>query len=332
MSADYRNASDPFTRQLGEYWTAWGRAVEESMGGAGREGLYGAAPGMQSAGPWMSAIHDLARKALQDGLDSKGIVQAWRAILKQRGLWPEWFQGGAEQSAAMDEFLRPMLEHPALGPAREHIQRWQALGRLQAASLADGGPVAQLMSMMMESALEVFERRLRERESSGAPLASARELFDVWIDAAEQAWHQTASSPDFSRANADATHAQLRLQLAMQEERDRLFQQLGLPTRAELDHAHQRILSMERDMDAMRAIIAQLQVVLGNSRSGPVDSPATGMKSSRSRSTASRKAGAGKVTAAATKKTTSKKATSTPTPGASITESTARKRTGKPAK
>lgn len=259
MSADCTDDVDPITRQLGEYWAAWGRAMNDSLGRGNPSGTGFGNPGMgagfEAGGPWMAAIHQLACMALERGLDSAGIAAAWRKILQDNGLWPNWPKPDPAQARAAEQLFAPWLDSPAFGPAREHFSRWQTLARQQFDALAEGAPLGQAIDAMMEAAIAGFEQRLRQREIDGKPLESARALFDLWIEAAEQAWEDMASGEVFARASAQASQAQLQLQRSAQAELARFCQAIGLPTRSEVDQVHQRIVALERELDRLRAVV-----------------------------------------------------------------------------
>lgn len=254
MSADRPDDVDPIPRQLGEYWAAWGRAMSDSLGRGSQSGS-GCGNGFEAGGPWMAAIHQLARTALEQGLDSAGIAAAWRSILHGNGLWPHWPKPDPAQVHTAEQLFAPWLDSPAFGPAREHLSRWQALARQQLDALAEGAPLGQAIDAMMEAAIAGFEQRLRKCELDGKPLESARALFDLWIEAAEQAWEEMASGQTFAQASAQASQAQLQLQQAVQAELARFCQAIGLPTRNEVDQAHQRIVALERELERLRAVV-----------------------------------------------------------------------------
>jgi len=212
--------------------------------------------GAAAGGPWLQAIHQLARQALEQELDSAGIANAWRQILQQ-GLWPDalpltdLFAGNAwAGSPGTDAWL----EHPAFGPLREHMQRWQQLGRQQRQAQAEFSHWQSLFVQVRELALAQFEQLLRGHEQ--APLANARALLDLWVEAAEHAWQQVAMSEDFARAAAQFSQAQMQLLQTQQSEADRLFASLGIASRRELDQAYLRIDTLERQVRQLLAMQA----------------------------------------------------------------------------
>jgi hypothetical protein len=71
-------------------------------------------------------------------------------------------------------------------------------------------------------------------------------MFDLWIDAAEEAYAKVALSEPFQAVYAALGNAQMRLRAATQQEIERLTESFGLPTRTEMDAAHRRIAELER--------------------------------------------------------------------------------------
>jgi hypothetical protein len=81
-------------------------------------------------------------------------------------------------------------------------------------------------------------------------------LFDLWIDAAEEAYAEIALSPEFRAAYGARVNAQMRLRQAVQGEIERTSALFGMPTRSDLDSAFRKIADLER---ALRAVRDQVQ-------------------------------------------------------------------------
>lgn len=266
MTADPFDPQSPHARQLAEYWAAWGRAVQQAAhpagGGADPFGFFAAGPAQApgaSGGPWLQAIYQLASQALEQGLDSAGIAQAWRNILKTSALWPGKQSGaevfGSNHWQQLAQWLKPWLDSPAFGPAREHASRWQQLLQLQARAEAAAEQLQGVLEQVMEQAIVRFEQLLAAHGATLPPLKDVRALMDVWIEAAEQAWEHAALGEEFARISAAASSAQLRLQQAVQAEVGRIAALIGLPARHEVDQAHQRIAQLERQVASLLAVL-----------------------------------------------------------------------------
>jgi hypothetical protein len=77
-------------------------------------------------------------------------------------------------------------------------------------------------------------------------------LFDLWIDAAEEAYAEVALSPEFRAASGARVNAQMRLRQAVQGEIERTSALFGMPTRSDLDAAFRKIADLERVLRALR--------------------------------------------------------------------------------
>ncbi len=78
-------------------------------------------------------------------------------------------------------------------------------------------------------------------------------MFDLWIEAAEEAYGKVAMSEPFQQVYAALGNAQMRLRGAAQQEVERISEAFGLPTRTEMDAAHRRITELERLVRRMAA-------------------------------------------------------------------------------
>jgi len=228
----------------------------------------------EQAGGWYGTMQDVASRFAGRDTTSAEVAQAWReAVLGQgkgEGLL-HWMLQGAQGSTGVDgsdalialleqvqQQTAPWLQSPAFGPAREHQARWQHLLRSQQAFQAHSKDYLAQMREALEAAFDLFEQRLAEHEEPGTQLTSARAMFDLWIEAAEEAYAKVALSETFQTVFADMGNAQMRLRAALQHEVEHMSERLGLPTRSELDSAHRRIADLERQLRRLQASVAQL--------------------------------------------------------------------------
>lgn len=228
----------------------------------------------EQAGGWYGTMQEVASRFAGRDTTSAEVAQAWReAVLGQgkgEGLL-HWMLQGAQGSSGvqgsealigvleqLQQQAAPWLQSPAFGPAREHQARWQHLLRSQQAFQAHSKDYLEQMRGALEAAFDLFEQRLAEHEEPGTQLTSARAMFDLWIEAAEEAYAKVALSEAFQKVFADMGNAQMRLRAALQEEVEHVSGRLGLPTRSEMDTAHRRIADLERQLRRLQASVAQL--------------------------------------------------------------------------
>lgn len=150
----------------------------------------------------------------------------------------------AETAAAM--------RMPAFGFAREHQERLQALAlaqlRWQEAQQAYG----MLMAKASRDAFSRFESKLASHEEPGRQISSVRALFDLWVEAAEEAWAELALSQEYRHAFGALVNAQMRQRAAAQAIGEQVASTYGWPERGELDSAHRKIAELERQLRRMQ--------------------------------------------------------------------------------
>lgn len=218
----------------------------------------------RQARDWFGQMQQVAAQFAGRDHNPADITQAWRQALgahgganpfadifrAMQGHGQHGVEGWIEQAKpyldAMQQRGAHWLQLPAFGPAREHQERWQKLAQAQQECQQQQNEYNALMMKAAQRAFEMFEERLAARAEPGRQLDSARALFDLWIDAAEQAYAEAALSPEFRKVYGDLTNAQMRLRLAVQREVEQVCGLFGMPTRTEVDSAHRKIVELER--------------------------------------------------------------------------------------
>lgn len=219
----------------------------------------------QQAGDWYGRMQQLAGELAGQSPGAGEIVERWRRMLEQNGegAWLDMFR--AMQSPHMHGFdawyeavqpllagwrneARSWLAMPAFGVGREHQERLQ---RLLQAQLDFQDTVLAHNAMLAKSAQQAyanFEKKLAEREAPGREITSARALFDLWIDAAEDAFAEMALSTGYREAYGAMVNAQMRLRQDVQQQIEQATGLLGMPTRTEIESAHRKIAELERQL------------------------------------------------------------------------------------
>ncbi|MBN6151558.1 class III poly(R)-hydroxyalkanoic acid synthase subunit PhaE [Xanthomonas sp. AmX2] len=247
--AAWRDAIDAWTRQLPR--------------GTAPEAEDALARFRQQAGDWLGTMQQVAAQFAGRDASSADVAEAWkRQVQGQREQMLQWLLGAARGAgqAGVDPWLQqasqwlqglqrdsgPWLEMPGFGLGRNHHARWRALAKAQQDYQAQLQAYLSQLQGAIDRAFGVFEAKLREREDPGRQLTSARAMFDLWIDAAEEAYSAAALSEEFRQVYAGFANAQMRLRSLLQREIEQACEQLGLPTRTELDAAHRRVADLER--------------------------------------------------------------------------------------
>lgn len=278
----------------------------------------------QQAGDWLGMMRDVAARFAGRDTSSAEVAGAWREAVQGQGddmlQWvlgamrggtaggfDPWLQQAAQTLEQWRRDSAPWLDMPAMGLGRNHQSRWQALVRLQQDYQAQSQAYLQQLRAALEQAFDRFEAKLAEHEQLGSQLTSARAMFDLWIEAAEEAYNAIALSDEFREIYGAFANAHMRLRGALQEEVEQIASQYGMPTRSEMDAAHKRIAELERT-------VRRLVAAMGEGASRPAPARAASVKKPASpaptKKTPAKKAPAKKATVkkATVKKTAAKKA------------------------
>lgn len=217
----------------------------------------------QQAGDWYGRMQQLAGEFSGQAVGAAEIAERWKELLEQNGegAWLQMFRG--MQSPRMHGFdqwyeaVQPMLAGwrneargwlgmPTFGLAREHQERLQKMLQAQLDYQETVAAHNAMLSKSAQAAYRNFEKKLAEHESPGLEITSARALFDLWIDAAEDAFADMALSSDYRDIYGAMVNAQMRLRQDVQREIENATGQLGMPTRTEIEAAHRKIAELER--------------------------------------------------------------------------------------
>jgi hypothetical protein len=287
-----RSTNDPaadFAQLARQYWSAWSDAAGKSPPGDGipgwKDGLAWwsrlAAQGggdvesalermNAQAGHWFGAMQQLAAGMAGRDAAPTDIVQGWRELLGASGGNPladmftrmggreaqgidAWMAQAAPYLSGMRGEARAWLHLPTFGLAREHQERLQQLAQAQLDYQERNHDYNALLARAGQDAFARFERKLAEHSEPGRQIESARALFDLWIDAAEEAWAAVALTTEYRSTYGRLVNAQMLLRSRLQREIEVAAGMFGLPTRSELDASHRKLAALEREVRALKA-------------------------------------------------------------------------------
>ncbi len=308
-----------FGRQLWQQWNEavqaaapaakpaipdWGAALgnwRELMGG-GDVDLRRAAEKLGGHGlPFFEFMQGLMQRAAGGAPDATDVAALWRKLMAGEGnpMLDALRQASAEGARGFEQLFD--AAQGALAPARHEMGAWTQLpgfglgrerqaelGAIMQAQAAHAEAVQayqRLLAKASELGMERFESKLGERSEPGRQVESMRALYDLWIDAAEEAYAQVALSPEFQDAYGELVNSQMRLRRLQQSEIERATAQMGMPTRSELDGVLRRLHELQREVRTLRAAQARPAArpapaapVKSKPRPKPAGKPATGKK------------------------------------------------------
>ncbi|MEO8747741.1 MAG: poly(R)-hydroxyalkanoic acid synthase subunit PhaE [Rhodanobacter sp.] len=225
--------------------------------------------------------------------------------------WQTWMQ--AAQRGGLSPGAGSTSPIPAFGLDREQQMQQQELVQ---AMLAAAQATARYHALLQRAGAEGMRRlqdKLAEHAEPGRQIESVKGLYDLWVDAAEEAYAEMALTDEFRTAYGEMVNTQMRVRQLQQKYTEALCQQLGVPTRSEVSSLGKRLQELRRDMravvaaqdapereqlSALRREVAGLKRQVGGQAASRTASKATPAK----RSGSTRKSKAPKRAAAVTKR------------------------------
>jgi polyhydroxyalkanoate synthase subunit PhaE len=284
--------SNDFAAIARQYWDMWGNALRDAAPATGFDTGMPNMSGMRDmldtwtkqvggASPfgnilnhfnhqnsdWYTQMQQVAAQFIGRDHRASDVVNAWKnafgnshpfesLLESMRGPGLEsimqWSESAAPWMNSKRNDLIAALDMPAFGMNREHQERMQALAKAQLQMQAAFDAFNGLLSKISQDSFHRFELMLAEREEPGRQLTTVRALFDLWVDAAEDAWAEAALSQEYRSIFGELANAQMRVRSALKAINEHTANMLGLPGRTELDSAHRKIAELERHVRRMQ--------------------------------------------------------------------------------
>lgn len=292
MANSSGSGSSDFDALARQYWGMWGDAIRgtapKSAAELGMQGFQDAIKawtgqagtsgqgfdnvlghfGRQN-GDWFAQMQQVAAQFAGRDNSAQDIANAWRQALGGAGANPfeallggmrgPGLEGFEQWSEAVKPYLQGLraeamgaLDMPTFGFTREHQEHLQALAKAQLHYQDAMSAYNTLMGEVSKDAYSRFETKLAEREEPGRQISSARALFDLWVDAAEEAYADAALSLEFRKVYGAMVNAQMTLRSCVQRMAERAASTMGMPGRTEVDGAHRKIAELERQLRRMQ--------------------------------------------------------------------------------
>jgi class III poly(R)-hydroxyalkanoic acid synthase PhaE subunit len=272
--------------------------------------MIAAASGAGGASPnWSDALRgNFNMPGGMGSMFANPLAQALREISGQGA------KGFEQMMEGLKPYLDPMREAkswlgvPAFGFLREHQEHYQ---KMMSGLIDYQEQTNRYNTLILKASVrgfELFESKLAAREEPGRQIDSLRALYDLWVDAAEEAYAEIALSPEFREVYGALVNAQMRVRSQVQQEVERMAGDFGMPTRSELDSIGQRLHDLRREVRRngssdtselasevaeLRREVADLKAALARSASAAapknVVSPPKPAQRKRPRSTGSKK-------------------------------------------
>ncbi|WEN13524.1 poly(R)-hydroxyalkanoic acid synthase subunit PhaE [Rhodanobacter sp. AS-Z3] len=273
------------------------------------------------------------------GIDSAGA----QSFARQ---WQSWSQ--AAQRSGFGDMPGAHGPTPAFGMDREQQMQQQELGMAMLASMQASAKYQELIQRANTQGMQRLQQKLAEHAAPGRQVDSLKGLYDLWVDASEEAYAGIALSDEFRVAYGEMVNTQMRVRQLQQKQTEQLCQQLGVPTRSEVSSLGERLQALRREFRAsqtgdgsdhtgeimaLRREVAALKRQLGNAvpakpaakKAAPARAPVVTKKSAPAKKPAAAKKPAPAKKPVAAKKPAAAKSTRK-SAAASKSTATARKR------
>jgi hypothetical protein len=243
---------DELWRQWRSFAALWGPIGPDGQAGSARPGSFGFAPFIDAAERFNAAAQSfLETAAAASGPALAQAVQSFSDFLRDQfaEARPPW--GELAGAGGADRVSTPgVADWPALGPMREHQQRWQRM--TEAARRIDQAQrrLQRLWSDVLRQAATEFAARLQPPPPAAADAEALRKLYASWIDCAEDAYARTAHSAAFCEAQAELLNALSRWREELRAGIEHASKLFDLPTRSEINTLAQRLKAVEVQLHA----------------------------------------------------------------------------------
>jgi polyhydroxyalkanoate synthesis regulator phasin len=178
------------------------------------------------------------------GIDSAGA----QSFARQ---WQSWSQ--AAQRSGFGDMPGAHGPTPAFGLSREQQMEQQELGVALLASMQASAKYQELIQRANTQGMQRLQEKLAEHAAPGRQVDSLKGLYDLWVDASEEAYAGIALSEEFRDAYGEMVNTQMRVLQLQQRQTEKMCQQLGVPTRSEVSSLGERLQALRREFRASQA-------------------------------------------------------------------------------
>jgi hypothetical protein len=192
-----------------------------------------------------------------------GTTTDWKALatplatqferwLEMSQAWAPWFTSGATGAAGLGPGTPGAAAFGALplGPAAvqggEAPRTFELLGHL--AQLQ--GQLAKYWSEIAGAAAQRFIARVGTAPTAPATPQQALQLYELWVNCAEEAYAATVHREDFGRLQAEIANTSAALLAEQRRQAETLVRAFGLPTRSEVDALHAQVKDLRHQLGA----------------------------------------------------------------------------------
>jgi polyhydroxyalkanoate synthase subunit PhaE len=158
--------------------------------------------------------------------------------------------GGASLGAPAAAAFGPLPFGPAAVSSAPPARTLELLGRLARLQ----GELARHWSEIAGTAAQRFVARLGAAPAAAATPQQALQLYEMWVNCAEEAYAATVHREDFSRLQAELANTSAALLAEQRQQAESLVRAFGLPTRNEVDGLYAQVKDLRRELAGLMQV------------------------------------------------------------------------------
>ncbi|WP_233843022.1 poly(R)-hydroxyalkanoic acid synthase subunit PhaE [Dyella sp. 2HG41-7] len=172
--------------------------------------------------------------------------------------WQSWLQA-MQQNAGT--FAMPS-QMAAFGITREVQLDQQALAAAMQQYAQINARYQGLLQKVNTQGIARLQQMLSQQAETGKQVESLKALYDLWVDAMEEAYATMAMSDEYREVFGALANAQMHVRKLQQEQTEHMCRELGIPTRSEVNSLGKRLQEMRRELKAQNQGASAVDVSL----------------------------------------------------------------------
>jgi polyhydroxyalkanoate synthase subunit PhaE len=180
------------------------------------------------------------------GFDPLAQWQKAAAAMGVSGQWLEGLplmQGGGDWQAQMQK----ILGMPGVGYTREWQEDIQKMTSLWLEHQKAHQEYVEIFTHVGLNTITRLQNKLTNLSGSENPVSTLREVYDLWVDAAEDAYAEMANTEEYALANARLVNSLMAYKQKARAILDEMMAMMNMPTRRELNSVHKRLHDMKKE-------------------------------------------------------------------------------------
>lgn len=201
----------------------------------------------QPATDWRQQLQQMFGGASQPFAQAFGSIDSTGAegFMRQ---WQSWMQ--AARHGGFGDLPGAHGPTPAFGLNRKQQMQQHALATAWLESVQATARYQELIQRANTQGMQRLQQKLLE---PGRQVDSLKALYDLWVDASEEAYAEIALSDEFRDVYGEMVNTQMRARQLQQQQTEQICQQLGVPTRSEVSSLGERLQALRREFRASQA-------------------------------------------------------------------------------